>query len=92
MSRQPSNESIKSWRKETTFLATDFLSDTEQQRIRSVLQRGGIHIQKLNTVEADGRKIKVKDGMIHHWIGSIFIPDVTLDGLLGWIQDYDSHH
>jgi len=30
--------------------------------------------------------------LIHHWFGSIFIPNTTLDVLLRWVQDYDQHH
>ena len=30
--------------------------------------------------------------MIHHWFGAIFVPDVKLQALLRWIQNYDDHH
>ena len=37
------------------------------------------------------RKIKVPDGIIHHWMGGIRIPCAKLSSLLGWIQDHDKH-
>jgi hypothetical protein len=33
----------------------------------------------------------VPDGLIHDWIGAIFIPGVTLDRVLRLVQDYDHH-
>jgi len=36
-------------------------------------------------------EIKVPDGLIHDWIGSIFIPGATLAETLKLVQDYDNH-
>jgi hypothetical protein len=33
--------------------------------------------------------IKVRDGLIHDWVGSIFIPGVTLGKVLAIVQDYN---
>jgi hypothetical protein len=30
----------------------------------------------------------VPDGLIHHWVGAMFIPDATLDGVLAVAHDY----
>ena len=38
-----------------------------------------------------GHHIDVPGGIIHDWRGSIFVPGITLDGLLRWLQDYDHH-
>ncbi len=38
-----------------------------------------------------GRHIDVPGGMIHDWQGAIFVPGITLDALLQWLQDYDHH-
>ena len=37
------------------------------------------------------RDIKITDGLIHDWVGSIFIPGVTLERELAMVQDYDHH-
>ena len=36
-------------------------------------------------------EIKVKDGLIHDWVGSIFIPGVTMERVLAMVQDYNHH-
>jgi hypothetical protein len=41
---------------------------------------------------ADGRSIAIPKGLVHHWLGSVFIPNTTVDELVGWLQDYDEHH
>jgi hypothetical protein len=34
---------------------------------------------------------KVADGLIHDWVGCVFIPGTTLDRTLALVQDYDHH-
>jgi hypothetical protein len=33
--------------------------------------------------------IGVPDGLVHDWIGAVFIPNTTLAATLAWLQDYD---
>jgi hypothetical protein len=33
----------------------------------------------------------VPNGLVHHWIGAIFIPGGTVDALMGVVHDYDSY-
>jgi hypothetical protein len=33
----------------------------------------------------------VPNGLVHHWIGAIFIPGATVDGLLATVHDYDGY-
>jgi hypothetical protein len=33
----------------------------------------------------------VKDGLIHDWVGSVFVPGATLDRTLAMVQDYNRH-
>jgi len=73
------------------FLATDFLSASDPQQARAVLRNGRVPIQRMQTTDANGKPIAVPDGMIHHWIGGIYVPGVTLESLLAWLQDYDQH-
>jgi len=73
------------------FLVLDFKKPEERQRIRNVLKEGGVHIEKLQTRTANGTEIAGDDGMIHHWIGAIFVPKVTLKTLRVWLQNYDRH-
>src|ERR1035441_8775629 len=33
--------------------------------------------------------IGIPDGLIHDWVGAVFIPGVTLDAVIKMVQDYD---
>jgi hypothetical protein len=73
------------------FLAEDFVAIGKPQETRALLQKGQVSIHRMDTLAANGRDIPVPDGMIHHWLGGIFVPGVTLQALLEWLQDYDQH-
>ena len=73
------------------FLAEDFLAAGNPQESRALLEKGQVSILRMNTVDGNGREIPVPDGMIHHWLGGIFVPGVALESLLEWLQNYDQH-
>ena len=73
-----------------SFLVLDLKKPDERARIRKALKGGGVDIQKKRTLDA-GKEIDVEAGMIHHWIGQIFIPKMTLRTLRPWLQNYDRH-
>ena len=35
--------------------------------------------------------LKVAHGLIHDWIGTLFIPDTSVEEVLALVQDYDNH-
>jgi hypothetical protein len=45
----------------------------------------------MKTTAQGGKRPKIPAGMVHHWMGSIFVPGVELEELLGWIQRYSDH-
>ena len=60
------------------------------------LRAGQVVIQRLDATAPDGqasedKPIAVPGGMIHHWIGTVFIPGATLAQTLALEQDYDHH-
>jgi hypothetical protein len=73
------------------FLVMDFLPESEAGAVRARLRSGQLEIRKLKTTREGAREISVDDGMIHHWIGSIFLPGANLDEVIHWVQDYDHH-
>jgi len=75
----------------SAFLRTDFAKPDEASVIRNALKKGQVYVKKLNTPDHGGREIKVPDGMIHHWFGAIFVPNMKLEPLLSWIRKYDDH-
>ena len=60
------------------FLVMDYMGGSEASRVRSLLKSGQVFIDKMKTTDASGREIRVEDGLIHHWFGSIFVPNVSL--------------
>jgi hypothetical protein len=66
------------------------LRDARRRALDARLRRGELIIEKLNTLDG-GKRIDVPDGMIHHWVGTVFIPDASVDRAVALLQDYDRH-
>jgi len=52
------------------------------------LRNGQVVIERLDTLDS-GKTIAVPGGIIHHWIGTAFVPGATLGQTLEFMQDYD---
>ena len=63
------------------FLALEFQPEDRVNRELKSLFAGEIPITEVKSVDANGREIEVPDGMIHHWRGSVFIPNIALDAV-----------
>ena len=72
------------------FLAVDALPEPRRQAEYDRLRHGEIYLVRLRTLE-NGRPIRVPSGLIHHWVGVIFIPGATLPETLAVLRDYDNH-
>ncbi len=68
----------------------DALPETERAAAIAQLKRGEVKMEKLETRDA-GEPIRCPGGMIHHWVGVIFIPGAKLEDVLGVLKDYDRH-
>jgi hypothetical protein len=73
------------------FLVQDFLSPEKAEDCRQVMLAGETCVIKMKTLARGGGKPRIPAGMVHHWMGSIFIPGVELDELLSWVQSYSDH-
>ena len=62
------------------FLVQDFRDGAADAR-REVLS-GRVRVDKLETRDAAGERIRVPKGAIHHWLGSALVPGVTLEEVL----------
>jgi len=69
------------------FLRIDTLPTGARSSAYASLVRGEIRIEKLQTLD-NGRPIESPDALIHHWVGTIFIPGVTLQQTLQLVEDY----
>jgi hypothetical protein len=66
----------------------DSLGEPERPEAYASLKRGEVHVHQLTTLD-NGKPIVCPGGMIHHWVGVIFIPGAKLDDVLGVLEDYD---
>lgn len=76
--------------KGNTFLWVDALPEKRRQNAYARLKRGEILYEELETRQ-DGKPIKIPDGMVHHWLGAVFIPGADLKRALAVVEDYDKH-
>ncbi len=75
-------------RRGTGLLWIDSLPDGERAAAYERLRRGDVEVQKLETLDG-GEAIQCPDGLIHHWVGVVFIPGATVDDVLAVLEDYD---
>jgi len=52
------------------------------------LRKGNLVIDRLETLD-QGKTIAFPGALVHHWIGTVFIPGATLSQTLEFMQDYD---
>jgi hypothetical protein len=76
--------------REDHFFFIDRLPDNRRRAIDVQLREGKTEIQQLHTLE-EGRAIPIPGGMIHHWVGAIFVPNATLPQVRAILEDYDEH-
>lgn len=70
------------------FLYVDALKADAMKSLYDKLMKGEVLVEQRKT-NSPGLSSDVPDGMVHHWIGIIFIPGVTLAQVLPIVQDYD---
>ena len=73
-----------------TFLRPDALPQEERAAAYAALRKGEVRIERLKTHDA-GKVIECPSGLIHHWVGAIYIPGATLEETLRVLEDYDRH-
>jgi hypothetical protein len=78
------------------FLWVERLPADRRAAAEAQLRAGQLVIERLDASTADGlakrdKPIEVPGGLIHHWIGTVFIPSATLAQTLALEEDYDHH-
>jgi hypothetical protein len=76
-------------RKTGPFLWID--GDSAGQRQALQVARGGGLVMERIVVRGGGRDIDIPDGVVHHWLGTVFVPGATVDKALALLQAYDRH-
>ncbi|HEX7287769.1 MAG TPA: hypothetical protein VF532_16390 [Candidatus Angelobacter sp.] len=70
------------------FLYVEALPEKERLEAYDRLKRGEVLVEHRET-KASGVSSDVPDGMVHHWVGLVFIPGVTLAQALPVLKDYE---
>ena len=80
------------------FLWVEGLPQDRRAAAEARLRAGEVVIERLDMLDpgrasaaGDGKPVSVPGGMIHHWIGTVFIPGATLAQTLALEEDYDHH-
>lgn len=72
-----------------SFLWIDSLPTQRRDGEYARLKKGEVITERLETRE-DGKPIPIPDGLIHHWMGTVFVPGASLSQVLAFLQDYDN--
>jgi hypothetical protein len=77
-------------RKSGAFLWIDSQPDALRQQLHDRLARGEVVTKRLETRD-DNRPIRIPHGLVHHWVGTIFIPGATLTPTMALMEKYPSY-
>ncbi len=59
----------------------------EQARILAALKRGEVIVERDVVRDGSAGEIPIEGGLVNHWRGTVFVPNVSLDNLLKVLQE-----
>jgi hypothetical protein len=74
------------------FLWIDTIPEQQKERVEAQLGKGQVVIERLTTTDPDGSPIKIRGALVHHWIGTAYIPGATMQQAVALVQDYNHHY
>src|SRR5215472_10290635 len=63
------------------FLIIDSLPDPAPQESYAKLRQGQLYIEQLH-IKEDGHSIPIPGGLVHHWVGVMFVPGGALSEVI----------
>src|SRR5215472_4667217 len=72
-------------------LLIDDLSRNGDSTAMMRVRNGEVVVESRMTRE-HGQPITVPDGMVHHWVGIVFVPGATIRQTIELMQDYNNHN
>jgi len=72
------------------FLAIDAAPPAEREQVLARLRAGEVVMNRLQQRD-NGREIEAPGGMLHHWVGLVFVRGATVREAVALMQDYDRH-
>lgn len=73
------------------FLYIEQSVEPGHSQVLASLRHGEVYMVRLKTRDASGHEVAAPDAIIHHWMGVVFVPRVTLKQTLDLVEDYDQH-
>lgn len=71
-------------------LYIDTLPKAQFESVMATLRQGQVYVQPISTHDAHGNSINIPGGMVHHWVGDVFIPGKNVSSVLQVLRDYDN--
>ena len=68
----------------------DGLPADQKKQAYVELKNGAVKLKQLDML-VEGKPAVCPGGMIHHWVGVVFVPGARLDDVLGVLEDYNRH-
>ena len=68
-------------------LWVDRQPERERTRVMERLKRGETVVSEMESRES-GKEIKVRDGLVHHWVATVLLPGVKIDRARAFVRDY----
>jgi hypothetical protein len=72
------------------FLWVDSLPEARRNAVYAQLQRDEVVSGRLETRESPS-ELRTPGALIHHWVGTVFLPGTSLREVLTLFEDYDHH-
>lgn len=73
------------------FLHIDGLPASRRAQVEQQLKHGDIFMDRLETLDSGHHSIYIPNGLVHHWIGDVFVPGANIKQAVELAQDY-AHH
>jgi hypothetical protein len=74
----------------TDFLWIDTLAKNRKAEVLRGLQAGAVIVERLQTRDGPN-DIDAPEALIHHWVGTVFVPRTGVKEAVTLMQDYDHH-
>lgn len=72
------------------FLWIDRQPEPGRQRLLARLRAGEVVSARLETRDRN-KTIDAPDGMLHHWVGTVLLPGVSLDRVMAFVKNYPEY-
>ena len=77
---------------ERPFLWVDRLPPEKRAEVSARLAEGEVEVEVERLETRDGNeKISIPSGLVHHWIGTVLIPGVSLESTIALVRDYNQY-